>query len=176
MRECKQVFALFFPFPHVSFGRARILLYLLCKFDGLKSSNLRSRPTRGAWIEIAGRGARCCRRSRRAPHGARGLKSVQRLPGSSPTQPKTTDAPGCKCSPGHLVSKEGMLCRKDEIGSARAPSRNGGRGTMKDQNETSGPARFQMRGCVQHKTNCATRKATEPQFRGFLPHLCVFVV
>lgn len=47
---------------------------------------------------------------------------------------------------------------------------------MKDQNETSGPARFQMRGCVQHKTNCASRKATEPLFRGFLPHLYVFVV
>ena len=29
---------------------------------------------------------------------------------------------------------------------------------------------------VQHRTNYATRKATEPQFRGFLPHLCVFVV
>ena len=51
---------------------------------------------------------------RRAPHGARGLKSVQRLPGSSPTPPKTADAPDCICSPGRPISKEGMLCRKDK--------------------------------------------------------------
>ena len=74
MRECKQAFTLFFLFSRVFFGRARTLLYLLCKFDGVKSSNLLSRPTRGAWIEI-----RSCRAHKsythgRAPHGARGLK------------------------------------------------------------------------------------------------------
>ena len=78
-----------------------------------------SRPTRGAWIEImsllsqameararrlarpprgAGKEIRSPRFfwrgwSRRAPHGARGLKSVQRLPGSSPTPPKKPQTP-----------------------------------------------------------------------------------
>ena len=110
-----------------------------------------SRPTRGAWIEmcirptlspsILGRaphGARGLKSAcpydrkdtaRRAPHGARGLKSLehdatQPLPRSEP-RPKA-DAPDCKCSPGRPISKEGMLCRKGEIGSARPPSRNGG--------------------------------------------------
>ena len=74
MRECKQAFTLFFLFSRVFFGRARTLLYLLCKFDGVKSSNLLSRPTRGAWIEITPLRFEEWRRRGRAPHGARGLK------------------------------------------------------------------------------------------------------
>ena len=56
------------------FGRARTLLYLLCKFDGVKSSNLLSRPTRGAWIEILWIEDPYDQSRSRAPHGARGLK------------------------------------------------------------------------------------------------------
>ena len=75
MRECKQAFTLFFLFSRVFFGRARTLLYLLCKFDGVKSSNLLSRPTRGAWIEMAAVASVFIAGFSRAPHGARGLKS-----------------------------------------------------------------------------------------------------
>ena len=68
-------FCFIFPFSRAFFGRARTFLYLLCKFDGVKSSNLLSRPTRGAWIEISTTSQVRRRRHSRAPHGARGLKS-----------------------------------------------------------------------------------------------------
>ena len=112
-----------------------------------------SRPARGAWIEIGAA----------APGRLAHATQNRRRPGLH-LQSGASDIKGWHALP------------KGQIGSAQPPSRNGGRGTMKDRNKTSGIARFQMRGCVQHRTNCATRKATEPQFRGFLPHLCIFVV
>ena len=81
----------------------------------------------------------------RTPHGVRGLKSLehdatQPSPRSEP--PPKSRRPGLQMQSGASNIKGRHVCRKDGMGSARPPSRNGGRGTMKDRNETSGPARF----------------------------------
>ena len=44
--------------------------------NGVSRAKERSRPTRGAWIEIASRKSKCEAVARRAPQGARGLKSI----------------------------------------------------------------------------------------------------
>ena len=105
----------------------------------------RSHPARGAWIEICASFYAKRTQKRRTPHGVRGLKSLehdatQPSPRSEP--PPKSRRPGLQMQSGASNIKGRHICRKDGMGSARPPSRNGGRGTMKDRNETSGPARF----------------------------------
>ena len=111
----------------------------------LRIRYLESHPARGAWIEITWSLPNPNRFICRTPHGVRGLKSLehdatQPSPRSEP--PPKSRRPGLQMQSGASNIKGRHVCRKDEMGSARPPSRNGGRGTMKDRNETSGPARF----------------------------------
>ncbi len=115
----------------------------------------------------------------RTPHGVRGLKSLehdatQPSPRSEP--PPKSRRPGLHLQSGasNIKGRHALPKRRDGKRAAAVAQR------RKRYHERSKrdlwACTLLMRGYVQHKTNCATRKATEPQFRGFLPHLCVFVV
>ena len=165
------------------------------------SSWTRSHPAWGAWIEIHMRSNNGSRQAGRTPHGVRGLKfscydygtinrsrtphgvrglkslehdATQPSPRSEP--PPKSRRPGLQMQSGasNIKGRHALPKRRDGKRAAAVAQR------RKRYHERSKrdlwACTLLMRGCVQHKTNCATRKATEPQFRGFLPHLCVFVV